>query len=171
MKTYALIVALALALPGVADARDSHHRSHSHRSHSSSRHHSGHHHHYHGSRSYRYYPSYRSFGYSSYGYPSYGYGSYGYGYGYPYYRSYPSVSFVYSSSSPRYYSSSRAYRSVADSLEVDVQRELKRRGYYRGPIDGDIGPGSRAAIRSYQAERGLAVTGRIDSSLLRSLGI
>ena len=52
-----------------------------------------------------------------------------------------------------------------------MQRVLKRRGYYYGSIDGDIGPASRNAIRNYQADRGLKVTGRIDSSLLRSLGI
>ena len=52
-----------------------------------------------------------------------------------------------------------------------MQRALQRRGYYRGYVDGDIGPGSRAAIRSYQARHGLYVTGRIDSALLRSLGI
>ena len=186
MKTYALIAALALAVPGVADARkvtyysdrdgDGHYVKRTKNvpdyRHSGYRgyggYYGGYRGGYYGSR-YRY-GGYPSYGYG-YGYPSYGYG---YGYGYPYY-SRPSVSFVYSST-PRYYTSSRyysrpSYRSVADSLEVDVQRELKRRGYYRGPIDGDIGPGSRAAIRSYQAERGLAVTGRIDSSLLRSLGI
>ena len=54
---------------------------------------------------------------------------------------------------------------------MDVQRALKRRGYYAGAIDGDIGPGSRSAIRAFQADRGLRVTGRIDSTLLRSLGI
>lgn len=89
---------------------------------------------------------------------------------YPYYRpdyySLPSVSFSYSRP---VYSSGRAYYS--DDLAVDVQRELRRRGYYRGPIDGDVGPGTRAAIRAYQDDRGLAVTGRIDRSLLRALGV
>jgi hypothetical protein len=103
---------------------------------------------YHGSRYYgnRYYGR-------SYGYP------YGYGYGYR-----PGVSVTYSSS-PRYYS------SYSSNAAVDVQRELRRRGYYRGAIDGDVGPGTRAAIRAYQYNRGLAVTGRIDNSLLRSLGV
>lgn len=64
---------------------------------------------------------------------------------------------------PRYYN--------ARSLEVDVQSELRRRGYYYGPIDGDIGPGTRAAIRDYQIDRRLPVTGRIDTYLLRSLGL
>ena len=57
------------------------------------------------------------------------------------------------------------------SLEVNVQRALSRKGYYTGPIDGDIGPGTRSAIRTYQDDQGLRVTGRIDSALLRTLRI
>ncbi len=56
-----------------------------------------------------------------------------------------------------------------DDLGVEVQRALRGRGFYRGPIDGDIGPGSRSAIRSYQNAHGLPVSGRIDEPLLRSL--
>lgn len=55
------------------------------------------------------------------------------------------------------------------SIEIDVQRGLSRRGYYHGPIDGDIGPGSRASIRAFQADNGFAPTGRIDRGLLESL--
>ena len=47
---------------------------------------------------------------------------------------------------------------------------MQKRGYYSGPVDGDIGPRSRAAIREYQAEHGLEANGRIDDPLLRSLG-
>jgi len=57
------------------------------------------------------------------------------------------------------------------SLEASVQRELARRGYYGGVIDGDIGPRSRASIRVYQVDKGLPVSGRIDTPLLRSLGL
>lgn len=177
MKTYALIAALALALPGVAEARKV--------SYYSDRDRDGHYvkrtanvpDYNHGGR---YYGGYRGGYYGGYrggyygGYPRY-YGSgYRYGYGYPYgygynsyYRSIPSVSFVYSST-PRYYSTP-VYRT-STSLEASVQRALKRQGYYYGAVDGDIGPGSRSAIRSYQSEHGLAVTGRIDSALIRSLG-
>ena len=108
--------------------------------------------------------------------PSYGYG-YGSGYGSsyygrsPYYYSRPSIGFSYYSRPSTVYRGQQAYGSYSDSLAVDVQRELRRRGYYRGPIDGDIGPGSRSAIRAYQYDRGLSASGRIDSPLLRSLGI
>lgn len=129
--------------------------------------------------------------------PSYGYGYRSYDYGYrPYSYSRPSVSLGFYSA-PSYYSSrdydddyypTRSYyrgiprtsysysyrssnRSSSDALAVDVQRALARRGFYRGGIDGDIGPGTRAAIRAYQYNHGLEVTGRIDGTLLRSLGI
>lgn len=54
---------------------------------------------------------------------------------------------------------------------VNVQKALKARGYYGGAIDGIIGPGSRAAIRAYQVDHGIPVTGVIDAPLLRSLAI
>lgn len=56
-------------------------------------------------------------------------------------------------------------------LIQDVQSALARRGYYRGMIDGVAGPRTRAAIRAYQVDRNLRVTGRVDSDLLRSLRI
>lgn len=56
-------------------------------------------------------------------------------------------------------------------VEVSVQVELKDRGYYGGPIDGDIGPVTEASISRYQAANGLAVNGTINKALLVSLGI
>ncbi len=98
----------------------------------------------------------------SYGHSPYGYRPYPYGYGYG-----PSVSFSVS----RSYRTTPSYSSYSNDLAVDVQRELRRRGYYRGSIDGDVGTGTRNAIRAYQYDRGLSVSGRIDRTLLRSLGI
>ncbi len=68
-----------------------------------------------------------------------------------------------------YYGGSSEYRS--GGLSASVQAALARRGYYHGPIDGDIGPGSRHAIARYQADHGLRPTGVINSSLLRVLGL
>lgn len=76
----------------------------------------------------------------------------------------------YQCPSPGYYGG--YYPShYANSLEMAVQRELARRGYYHGAIDGVIGPRSRTAIRAFQAHRGLVVTGVIDTRLLRALGL
>ena len=55
---------------------------------------------------------------------------------------------------------------------VDIrtaQRQLKDRGYYSGPVDGVIGPATEGALRAYQRDRGLKVTGRLDSPTVRSL--
>jgi membrane-bound lytic murein transglycosylase B len=52
-----------------------------------------------------------------------------------------------------------------------VQRVLTARGLYRGGVDGIMGPGTRAGIRTYQARHGLAVTGDITPGLLRSMGL
>ena len=70
-----------------------------------------------------------------------------------------------------YYRSYDYYDRYDRPIEVDVQIALQNRGYYRGPIDGDVGPGTRYAIREYQYDYRLPVTGRIDRYLLRSLGV
>lgn len=86
---------------------------------------------------------------------------------YGYHPILPALSFTYVSG---HHYSDHVYHE-SRSLEADVQSALKHHGYYYGPVDGDIGPGSRSAIRSYQADNGLAITGRINSSLIHSLGL
>jgi hypothetical protein len=54
---------------------------------------------------------------------------------------------------------------------VNVQRELRRQGYYRGAIDGLIGPQTRAALARYQRDNGLYVTRAIDGPTLAALGL
>lgn len=103
------------------------------------------------------------------------YASYPYGYAYPYGASYysrPAIGISFSTG-PAYTTYSRIVRTTnyGDGLAEDVQRALARRGFYRGQIDGDVGPGTRGAIREYQYRNRLEVTGRIDRSLLRSLGV
>lgn len=51
----------------------------------------------------------------------------------------------------------------------DVQVLLARRGYEPGPIDGDMGYRTSRAIERFQEDRGLAVTGHIDRTLLIEL--
>ena len=55
------------------------------------------------------------------------------------------------------------------SVASSVQSRLNQLGYYNGPIDGDLGPGSRNAIANYQRDNNLYVNGRINNNLLQSL--
>lgn len=50
-----------------------------------------------------------------------------------------------------------------------VQNELKRQGYAVGTVDGVLGRKTVRAIRQYQANHSLPVTGEIDAALLRRL--
>jgi hypothetical protein len=54
---------------------------------------------------------------------------------------------------------------------VNVQQELRRQGYYRGAIDGLIGPMTRAALARYQRDNGLYVTRAVDGPTLAALGL
>jgi peptidoglycan hydrolase-like protein with peptidoglycan-binding domain len=53
----------------------------------------------------------------------------------------------------------------------DAQRLLRSDGYYSGPVDGVDGPGTHAAIRRFQRDNGLAVTGRLTPRTLSTLGV
>ena len=101
-----------------------------------------------------------------------GYAGRGYYYGPPgesYYYHRPEVRYYRTRElAPREY---QGYDYRAMSVGASVQQALARRGYYRGGIDGHIGPYSRQSIALYQADHGLRPTGLITSSLLRSLGL
>ena len=42
-----------------------------------------------------------------------------------------------------------------------IQRALKDLGFYEGAIDGKVGPKTLAAIKSFQAEKGLKIDGKV----------
>jgi len=44
-------------------------------------------------------------------------------------------------------------------------------GYYKGEVDGLLGPMTREALTAYQADQGLATTRRFDEPTLDSLGM
>ena len=48
---------------------------------------------------------------------------------------------------------------------ANVQRALRRLGYDPGPIDGILGSRTRMAIRSFQVDHGLPITGRMSEGL------
>jgi len=58
-----------------------------------------------------------------------------------------------------------------DKVIADVQAELQQMGYYRGEVDGLLGPLTREALTAYQADQGLTTTAAIDQPTLDSLGM
>ncbi len=58
-----------------------------------------------------------------------------------------------------------------DRVIADVQAELQQMGYYRGEVDGLLGPLTREALIAYQADQGLMQTAVIDEPTLNSLNM
>ncbi len=58
-----------------------------------------------------------------------------------------------------------------DQVIADVQAVLQDMGYYKGEVDGLLGPLTRDALTQYQADQGLYQTAAIDQPTLDSLGI
>ncbi len=51
------------------------------------------------------------------------------------------------------------YSSPTRSKVAELQRRLSRAGYYRGSVDGILGPQTRRAIRAYESDHGYADAG------------
>ncbi|MFN2622490.1 MAG: peptidoglycan-binding protein [Chthoniobacterales bacterium] len=58
-----------------------------------------------------------------------------------------------------------------DKVIADVQATLQEMGYYKGEVDGLIGPLTREALTAYQTDNGMTVTAVIDEPTLDSLGM
>ena len=58
-----------------------------------------------------------------------------------------------------------------DQVIADVQAVLQQMGYYKGEVDGLLGPLTRQALTAYQADQGLTTTAAIDQPTLDSLGM
>ncbi len=55
------------------------------------------------------------------------------------------------------------------AVVADIQRELSRRGFYDGVVDGRYGPRTDAAIRDFEQASGLKPSTAPDEALLRSI--
>src|SRR5213595_348938 len=62
-------------------------------------------------------------------------------------------------------------RLPPDQVIANAQAALRQQGYYRGEVDGLIGPLTRGAIADYQRDHGLYMTSTIDQPTLQSLGM
>jgi hypothetical protein len=56
-----------------------------------------------------------------------------------------------------------------DKVIANVQAVLKEMGYYKGEVDGLLGPLTRQALTGYQTDNGMTVTAVIDEPTLDSL--
>ena len=53
----------------------------------------------------------------------------------------------------------------------EIQQKLKEKGVDPGPIDGDFGPSTHAAVVSFQASRRLVIDGEVGPTTARALGV
>jgi len=58
-----------------------------------------------------------------------------------------------------------------DKVIADVQAVLQDMGYYKGEVDGLLGPLTREALTSYQTDQGMVATAVIDEPTLDALGM
>lgn len=52
-----------------------------------------------------------------------------------------------------------------------IQQALKDKGYDPGPIDGVVGPKTRAAVKKFQSDNDLQATGQLDEKTLDKLNV
>ena len=97
---------------------------------------------------------------------------YGYGYGYYPYGSYADGAYYdYSYASDQYAPDANANQSEygTGSQVSNVQSALAREGYYDGAIDGRLGPATQKALRRFQRDHGLPVTGGVTRGVIEAL--
>jgi hypothetical protein len=58
-----------------------------------------------------------------------------------------------------------------DKVIAEVQAVLQDMGYYKGEVDGLLGPLTREALTGYQRDNGMTVTAVIDEPTLESLNM
>ena len=56
-----------------------------------------------------------------------------------------------------------------DQVVLEAQIHLQEMGYYRGPVDGQIGLDTREAARAFRHDAGLSVSGVVDEDLIERL--
>ena len=100
-----------------------------------------------------------------YPYDYYGYGYYGDPYAYD-------SSYYDEGAYGGAYSDQNGYADRStNSIVAAAQECLAREGYYRGQIDGVVGPETRRAVARYQSNHGLRVNGNLTPDTLGAMGL
>ena len=58
-----------------------------------------------------------------------------------------------------------------DDLIMQVQEKLHAEGFDAGPVNGDFGTKTQAALAQYQLSKGLPASGALDDATLNELGV
>jgi peptidoglycan hydrolase-like protein with peptidoglycan-binding domain len=58
---------------------------------------------------------------------------------------------------------------LSETQRLDAQRALKKFGFYNGMIDGDIGPATKIAVKSWQEATGYSATGELTEDQIDQL--
>ena len=62
-------------------------------------------------------------------------------------------------------------RCFVDVRIRSAQEALERNGFKVGPIDGMLGPRTQSALREFQQQRGLTLSGQLDNETLKALDV
>lgn len=60
---------------------------------------------------------------------------------------------------------------VTPAVISSAQKALADRGYEPGPVDGVIGPRTRAALSKFQSDQGITQTGSLDANTMEKLNV
>lgn len=77
----------------------------------------------------------------------------------------------YRAAAPNPSAQSKLAGGPAVGSAAQAQRALSRLGYYQGPQDGKASPALDGAVRAYQRDQGLAITGQMDAQTTARLAI
>ncbi|MGH7766520.1 MAG: peptidoglycan-binding domain-containing protein [Candidatus Binatia bacterium] len=66
---------------------------------------------------------------------------------------------------------SRSGPTAGNEEVKKIQQALKEKGQDPGPIDGVMGPKTKEALKAFQQQQGLKVTGSLDEQTKKALGI
>jgi peptidoglycan hydrolase-like protein with peptidoglycan-binding domain len=67
------------------------------------------------------------------------------------------------------YMKEQSGKDQPDAFVMQMQADLTALGYYTGEVDGYYGPDTEAAVKAFQKDHGLKVTGKFDEATVNAI--